>query len=90
MKTTYDAYDKLKAEINAENERRKIERYTAIAEHVLSVFGKDISTEDFVRAFDRIMNDNRNRSFVEELKRNQQLREKVPSEDLPASGSTAS
>ena len=75
MKPTYDAYEKIEAEINAELAEIEQKKKDMIYEHVMSLFGESISAEDFATKFDRIMNDNRNRVFVEQLKCDQAERE---------------
>ncbi|MBO4865838.1 MAG: hypothetical protein J5582_04635 [Ruminococcus sp.] len=77
MKPTYKAYEKLEKEINAELEEIKQKEKNKIYEHVMSLFGYSLSPEDFIKKFDRIMNDSRNRGFVEQLKREQTEREKA-------------
>lgn len=77
MKPTYDAYEKLDAEINAELAEIEQKKKNKIFDHVMSLFGESISAEDFATKFDRIMNDNRNKGFVEQLKREQNAREKA-------------
>ena len=43
----------------------------------MSVFGEDISPEEFIKKFDRIMNDNRNKNFIRQLKEDHAEREKL-------------
>ena len=43
----------------------------------MSLFGYSLSSEDFIKKFDRIMNDNRNRGFIEQLKHEQAERKKA-------------
>ena len=56
------------------------------------MFGESLSPEEVIEKFDRIMNDNRNKGFIEQLKREQAEREKSKkiSEDSPASDKTTS
>lgn len=82
MKPTYKAYEKLEKEINAELEEIKQKEKNNIYEHVMSLFGYSLSSEDFIKKFDRIMNDNRNRGFIEQLKHDQAEREKLKNEQV--------
>ena len=82
MKPTYKAYEKLEKEINAELEEIKQKEKNKIYEHVMSLFGYSLSSEDFIKKFDRIMNDNRNRGFIEQLKHDQAEREKLKNEQV--------
>lgn len=69
MKPTYDAYNKLEAEINSELAELEQRKRNAVYEHVMSVFGSDLSAEDFAKQFDRIMNDKHNKEFIERIRR---------------------
>ena len=90
-----DAYNALDAEIKADLEQLEREKRDTVYDHVMSVFGEDISPEEFVVKFDRIMNDNRNKNFIQQLKREQAERQKLKGtpgetkkspEALPTSG----
>ena len=72
-----DAYNALDAEIKADLEQLERKKRDAVYDHVMSVFGEDISPEEFVVKFDRIMNDNRNKNFIQQLKREQAERQKL-------------
>lgn len=76
IQPTIDAYNALDAEIKADIARLEQEKRNAVYDHVISVFGEDISPEDFIKKFDRIMNDNRNKNFIRQLKDEQAEREK--------------
>ena len=77
IQPTIDAFNALDAEIKADIARLEQEKRDAVYDHVMSVFGEDISPEEFIKKFDRIMNDNRNKSFIRQLKEDQSEREKL-------------
>lgn len=77
IQPTIDAYNALDAEIKADLARLEQEKRNTVYDHVMSVFGEDISPEEFIKKFDRIMNDNRNKSFIRQLKEDQSEREKL-------------
>jgi len=90
-----DAYNAIDAEIKADLEQLERKKRDTVYDHVMSVFGEDISPEEFAVKFDRIMNDNRNKNFIQQLKREQAERKKLKDtpgqttkspEALPASG----
>ena len=72
-----DAYNAIDAQIKADLEQLEREKRDTVYDHVMSVFGEDISPEEFVVKFDRIMNDNRNKNFIQQLKREQAERKKL-------------
>lgn len=92
IQPTIDAYNALDAEIKAEIAQLEQKKRNAVYDHVISVFGESLSPEEVIEKFDRIMNDNRNKGFIEQLKREQAEREKCKkiSEDSPATGRTTS
>ena len=93
IQPTIDAYNALDAEIKAELAQLEQKKRNAVYDHVISVFGESLSPEEVIVKFDRIMNDNRNKGFIEQLKREQAEREKLEknsSEDPPASDKAAS
>ena len=93
IQPTIDAYNALDAEIKAELAQLEQKKRNAVYDHVISVFGESLSPEEVIVKFDRIMNDNRNKGFIEQLKREQAEREKSvknSSEDSPASDKTTS
>ena len=93
IQPTIDAYNALDAEIKAELAQLEQKKRNAVYDHVISVFGESLSPEEVIVKFDRIMNDNRNKRFIEQLKREQAERkelEKNSSEDSPASDKTTS
>ncbi|MBR1374443.1 hypothetical protein IJ556_08360, partial [bacterium] len=63
IQPTIDAYNALDAEIKADIARLEQEKRNTVYDHVMSVFGETLSPEEFIKKFDRIMNDNRNKSF---------------------------
>ena len=77
IQPTIDAYNALDAEIKADLARLEQEKRNTVYDHVMSVFGEDISPEEFIKKFDRIMNDNRNKNFIRQLKDEQAEREKI-------------
>jgi len=90
-----DAYNAIDAEIKADLEQLERKKRDTVYDHVMSVFGEDISPEEFAVKFDRIMNDNRNKNFIQQLKREQAERKKLKDtpgqttkspEALPTSG----
>ena len=92
IQPTIDAYNALDAEIKAELAQLEQKKRNAVYDHVISVFGESLSPEEVIVKFDRIMNDNRNKGFIEQLKREQAEREKCKkiSEDSPTSDKTTS
>ena len=96
IQPTIDAYNALDAEIKAELAQLEQKKRNAVYDHVISVFGDSLSPEEVIVKFDRIMNDNRNKGFIEQLKREQAEREKSENigknspEDSPASDKTTS
>ena len=70
-----DAYNALDAEIQADLAQLDKEKRDAIYDHVMSVFGEDISVDEFRTEFDKLINDTRNKNFVEHLKRKQEQRQ---------------
>ena len=76
IQPTIDAYNALDAEIKAELAQLEQKKRNAVYDHVISVFGESLSPEEVIVKFDRIMNDNRNKGFIEQLKREQAEREK--------------
>lgn len=77
IRPTIDAYNALDAEIKADLARLEQEKRNTVYDHVMSVFGEDISPEEFIKKFNRIMNDNRNKNFIRQLKEDQAEREKL-------------
>ncbi|MBR6873254.1 MAG: hypothetical protein IKN17_07090 [Ruminococcus sp.] len=69
-----DAYNAINEEIKADIERLEREKRDAVFDHVMSVFGEDISPEEFKVEFNKLINDPRNKNFVEHLKRLQEQR----------------
>ena len=69
-----DAYNALDAEIKADLEQLEREKRDTVYDHVMSVFGEDISPEEFKVEFNKLINDPRNKQFVEHLKRLQEQR----------------
>ncbi len=96
IQPTIDAYNALDAEIKAELAQLEQKKRNAVYDHVISVFGDSLSPEEVIVKFDRIMNDNRNKGFIEQLKREQAEREKsenigkISPEDSPISDKTTS
>lgn len=96
IQPTVDAFNAIDAEIKADLARLEQEKRDAVYDHVISVFGDSLSPEEVIVKFDRIMNDNRNKGFIEQLKREQAEREKSENigknspEDSPATGKTTS
>ena len=96
IQPTIDAYNALDAEIKAELAQLEQKKRNAVYDHVISVFGDSLSPEEVIVKFDRIMNDNRNKGFIEQLKREQAERIKSENigknspEDSPATGRTTS
>ena len=74
-----DAYNVLDAEIQADIECLEREKRDTVYYHVMSVFGEDISPEEFKKEFDKLINDPRNKNFVEHLKRLQEQRKEANS-----------
>ena len=74
IQPTVDAYNALDAEIQADLAQLDKEKRDAIYDHVISVFGEDISVDEFKTEFDKLINDTRNKNFVEHLKRKQEQR----------------
>ena len=93
IQPTIDAYNALDAEIKAELAQLEQKKRNAVYDHVIAVFGESLSPEEVIVKFDRIMNDNRNKGFIEQLKREQAEREKLvknSSENSPVSDKTTS
>ena len=77
IQPTIDAYNALDAEIKADIARLEQEKRNTVYDHVMSVFGETLSPEEFIKKFDRIMNDNRNKNFIRQLKDEQAERKKL-------------
>ncbi|MBR6045948.1 MAG: hypothetical protein IKP47_09980 [Ruminococcus sp.] len=69
-----DAYNTLDAEIQADLAQLDKAKRDAVYDHVMSVFGEDITVDEFKTEFDKLINDTRNKNFVEHLKRKQEQR----------------
>ena len=74
IQPTVDAYNTLDAEIKADIAQNEQRKRDAVYDHVMSVFGADISADEFRNEFDKLIGDTRNRGFVEHLKRLQEQR----------------
>lgn len=75
IQPTIDAFNEIDAEIAADLEKLEQEKKDRIYSHVMSVFGEDMPPEDFAREFDKLINDQRNRGFVEHLAQLKAMRE---------------
>ena len=74
-----DAYNAIDAEIKADIERLEREKRDTVYDHIMSVFGEDISPEEFKTEFNKLINDPRNKGFVEHLKHLQEQRKSANS-----------
>lgn len=74
IQPTVDAYNALDAEIQADLAQLDREKRDAVYDHVMSVFGEDITIDEFRTEFDKLITDTRNKNFVEHLKRLQEQR----------------
>ncbi|MBR6045687.1 MAG: hypothetical protein IKP47_08640 [Ruminococcus sp.] len=72
-----DAYNAIDAEIQADLAQLDKAKRDAVYDHVMSVFGEDITVDEFKTEFDKLINDTRNKNFVEHLKRLQEQRQAV-------------